>query len=171
MDTRLQWFERLYDAHADALWRHLYLRLGNAERAKELMHEVFLKTWQQVILGKTIEHEKAFLYTIAKNLFINEIRTNKQTVPLDILIEMQHSALADPHANTASEAEHHELMERLSTLKDSYRAVLILRYVDDLAVKEIADILGEHETTISMRIKRGIEALKATYEPPTSSSP
>ncbi len=77
MDKRLIWFETLYDTHADALWKHLYHRLGDNERAKELMQEVFLKAWQYVLQGKQIEHEKAFLYRIAKNLFINEIRTKK----------------------------------------------------------------------------------------------
>jgi RNA polymerase sigma-70 factor (ECF subfamily) len=163
MDKRLIWFEKLYDTHADAIWRHFYHRLGDNERAKELMQEVFLKTWQYVMLGKTIEHEKAFLYRIAKNLFINEIRTDKRTTSLDVL-EDEGLELLDEHAMTTAHAEHTELMERLGMIKDSYRTVLVMRYIDDLPVREIASILDENETNISMRIKRGIEALKQTYE-------
>lgn len=163
MDKRLIWFETLYDTHADAIWRHFYLRLGDNERAKELMQEVFLKTWQYVMLGKTIEHEKAFLYRIAKNLFINEIRTDKRTASLDAL-EDDGFEVKDEHDTTTVHAEHTELMERLGMIKDSYRTVLVMRYVDDLPVKEIAALLDENETNISMRIKRGIEALKQTYE-------
>lgn len=163
MDKRLIWFEKLYDTHADAIWRHFYHRLGDNERAKELMQEVFLKTWQYVMLGKTIEHEKAFLYRIAKNLFINEIRTKKRETSLDTL-EEEGFEVKDEHDMTSTHAEHTELMERLGMIKDSYRTVLVMRYIDDLPIKEIATILDENETNISMRIKRGIEALKQTYE-------
>lgn len=162
MDKRLQWFETLYDTYADAIWRHLYMRLGERERAKELMQEVFLKTWQYVMLGKTITHEKAFLYQTAKNLFINEIRTNRHTTSLDKLEESGAQIPGTAEA-TSAYAEHTELMERLALLKEDYKTVLILRYVDDLPIKEIAELLDENESTISMRIKRGIEALKATY--------
>lgn len=162
MDTRLQWFEQLYDTHADAIWRHLYARLGDRERAKELMQEVFLKTWQYVMLGKKIEHEKAFLYRVATNLFINEIRTDKKTRSLEVLEE---NGFEIPDEKNAPEevAEHTELMNNLSKIKDSYRTVLVMRYIDDLPVKEIASILNENETNISMRIKRGIEALQTLY--------
>ncbi len=163
MDKRLIWFEKLYDTHADAIWRHFYHRLGDNERSKELMQEVFLKTWQYVMLDKTIEHEKAFLYRIAKNLFINEIRTKKSQTSLDSLEEAGFE-VTDEHDMTNTHAEHTELMERLDMIKDSYRTVLVMRYIDDLPVKEIASILDENETNISMRIKRGIEALKQTYE-------
>lgn len=162
MDKRLIWFEKLYDTHADAIWRHFYYRLGDNERAKELMQEVFLKTWQYVMQDKTIAYEKAFLYRIAKNLFINEIRTKKREVSLDALAD-EGLEVKDEHEMTSTLAEHVELMEHLGKVKESYRAVLVMRYIDDLPVKEIAALLGESETNISMRIKRGIDALKQAY--------
>jgi RNA polymerase sigma-70 factor (ECF subfamily) len=162
MDSRLIWFEKLYDTHADAIWRHLYLRLNDRERSKELMQEVFLKTWQYVMLEKQIENEKAFLYRIARNLFINEIRTSKRNVSLDALEETGFEIRDTTHEATEY-AEHRELIDNLHTLKDTYREVLTMRYIDGLAVQEIAEILNENESTISMRIKRGIETLMKTY--------
>jgi RNA polymerase sigma-70 factor, ECF subfamily len=167
MDKRLIWFEKLYDTYADAIWRHFYHRLGDHERAKELTQEVFVKTWQYVVLGKEIEYERAFLYRIAKNLFINEIRTKKSVVSLDSLAE-EGFEIKDEH-NVVMSAEQKELIEHLGKIKESYRTVLVLRYVDDLPVKEIANLLEEKDTTISMRIKRGIEALKQTYKKTQSS--
>ena len=163
MDKRLIWFEKLYDTHADAVWRHLYYQLGDAERANELLQEVFLKTWQYVLQDKHIEHEKAFLYRVARNLFINDIRSKKQAQSLDQLTDAGFEVV-DATDTTAVASEHRELRDRLALIKDSYRTVLTLRYIDDLPVKEIAKLLGEQETNISMRIKRGIEALKQTYE-------
>lgn len=162
MDTRLQWFESLYDSYADAIFRYLYAKLGDRERSKELTQDVFMKTWQFVMLDKTIEHEKAFLYRIAHNLFINEIRTNRKKVSLEVLTETGFE-LSDAHATAEVHGEHTELMDKLSQIKDSYRTVLTMRYIDDLAVKDIALILEESETNISMRINRALQKLKETY--------
>jgi RNA polymerase sigma-70 factor (ECF subfamily) len=163
MDKRLIWFEELYDTHADALWRYFLYRLNDRERAKELTQEVFMKTWQYVLMDKTIENEKAFLYRIAKNLFINEIRTKKQSISLDCL-ETEGFEISDDSSASDTTATRNELFVRLGMIKESYRAVLIMRYIEDLPVKEIAHLLNEKETNISMRIKRGIEALKKTYQ-------
>jgi RNA polymerase sigma-70 factor, ECF subfamily len=165
MDKRIVQFEKLYDTYADAIWKHLYYRLGDRERANELMQEVFMKTWQYIVLDKTITHEKAFLYRIATNLYINEIRTNRQMSSLDSLEEAGFD-MPDATADATKLADQHELMEHLAMIKESYKTVLVLRYIDDLPVQEIAELLGERETNISMRIKRGIEALKQTYGQP-----
>jgi RNA polymerase sigma-70 factor, ECF subfamily len=163
MDPRLAWFEKLYDTHADAIFRHLAYKLGDRERAKELTQEVFLKTWQYVVLKKKIEHEKAFLYRIAHNIFVNEIRTDKKTAALSVLEEGGFE-IQDEYLPTSEDVSiRRELLDTLDQIKGSYREVLILRYMDGLAVKEIAEILNEKETNISMRIKRGIEALTEIY--------
>ena len=162
MDARLSWFETLYDSYADALFRYLVVRIGDRERAKELTQEVFLKAWEYRVSGNTIEYEKAFLYRIAKNLFINEIRTDKKNFSLDALEEEGFEA-CDEGMKTNAYAEYKELFNHLSHIKESYREVLMMRYSDGLSVKEIADILNKNETAVSMSIARGIEALKKEY--------
>lgn len=162
MDTRLSWFEALYDSYADAIFRYLAMRVGDRERAKELTQEVFLKAWQYRMAGKTIQHEKAFLYRVAKNLFINEIRTDKKMRSLDALSQEGFEP-PDEQAKTNALAEHRELLDHLSHIHESYQEILTMRYTDGLSVKEIAEILDKNETAVSMSIARGIEALKETY--------
>jgi len=48
----------------------------------------------------------------------------------------------------------------------SYREVLVMRYIDDMAPKEIAHILGESENAISVRLHRGIKKVKELMERP-----
>jgi RNA polymerase sigma-70 factor (ECF subfamily) len=168
MDKQLELFERLYDTYADTIFRHIAYKLGDRERAKELTQEVFMKTWQYMLGGNTLTHEKAFLYRTAHNLFINEIRTDKRTASLSLLEDAGFEAVDAQAQGGVVAAERHELQEKLRHLKPSYREVLVLRYIDDLSVKEIAAILDEQETNISMRIKRGIEALRTIYNQPLS---
>jgi RNA polymerase sigma-70 factor (ECF subfamily) len=165
MDSRLAWFEKLYDTHADAVFRHIYLRLGDRERAKELVQDVFMRAWQYIMLGNNIEHEKAFLFRAAHNAFINEIRSRREKYSLERLQDKGFEA-SDTGDSPERESEQRELMRRLTQLKESYREVLIMRYIDGLPVVTIAEILSENETNISMRIKRGLDALRNMYDGP-----
>ncbi len=164
MDQQLAQFEKMYDTHSDAIFRHLFMRLGDRERAKELTQEAFMKVWQYLASGKEISYEKAFLYRIAHNLFVNEIRTDKRTKSLDEMMDDTSFDVVDTHTHADDDATAHELLAYLDTLKDSYREVLVMRYIDDLPVTEIAKLLIESETNISMRIKRALDKLKETYE-------
>jgi len=164
MDSYSIKFEQLFTEHNNAIFRHLYYRLGSRERAIELTQEVFMNTWQHIRSGKPIEFEKAFLYRIANNLFINEIRTNKQTYSLD---ELQDTAGFEPKETRASPVQYsqeQELLRFLEYLQPTYRDVLVLRYIDGLAVQDIANVLKEKETNISMRIQRALAKLKDIYE-------
>lgn len=163
MNKQLNWFETLYDNYGDAIFRHLAYKLNDRERAKELTQDTFMNVWRYVLRGNSIENEKAFLYRTAHNLFVNEIRTNRNTTSLDQLEEAGLDPI-DEKDTTERFAEYQELLDHLSGLKDSYREVLIMRYIDELTVKEIAALLDEHETNISMRIKRGLGALENTYQ-------
>lgn len=164
MEETIQWFERLYNEYGDAIFRHLYLRLGDRDKAKELTQDVFMRAWQYVAQGKIIEHERAWLYRAAHNAFVNEIRTDKRTYSYESMIEDTGFDVIDENADTSDQADHRELLQYLDQLKDSYREVLVMRYIDDLDVVEISKLLNENETNISMRIKRALEKLRTLYK-------
>ena len=97
-------------------------------------------------------------------MFINEIRTKKQSSSLDELQEKTGYEIEDSELDPQNKSEQGELLRRLDNLPDSYRETLILRYIDGLPVQDIATILGEKETNISMRISRALQKLKEYYE-------
>ncbi len=55
-------------------------------------------------------------------------------------------------------------MDMLAQLSDTYREVLIMRYVDGLSPKEIAEALDESENTVSVRLHRALKKLKDLLE-------
>lgn len=167
MEELKKQFEQLFQTHSDAIFRHLYFRLGNRERAKELTQEVFMKVWQQLAAGTVITYEKAFLYTIANRLFINEIRTDKTTASLERLLDETGYEPAATQATPEEASQQGEVVRLLGQLSPTHREVLVMRYIDGMAVKEIATHLQEKETAISMRIARALEKLKTLYQPPT----
>ena len=156
-------FERLYDTHVDAIFNYLGYRLGNRERARELTQEVFMRVWQHIVSEKPIEYEKAFLYTIAKRLFINEIRVPEKTFSLDLMQEETAFDIPDHTDKTESSAETAELWQAVATLSPPVQELMRLRYHDGLSVQEIAQLFEAKENTISMRISRAIEQLQKVY--------
>lgn len=157
-------FERLYDEYVDAIFAYLARRLGDRERAKELTHEVFIRLWKQLAEEKPIVYERAFLYTIAKRLFINEIRAPEHTYSLDTLTEHGFDAVeASPGAETIAEAS--LLWRYIDTLPPAAAELLRLRYQDGLPVQDIARLFETSETAVSMRLNRALEKLRKIYRP------
>lgn len=156
-------FNELYAAHADALFRYVYLRLRSRDEALDVVQTVFTNLWRYIEHGSEIEYPKTFLYRSARNTLINAVRDRK---PHDSLDDLMEHGLDVPYteADTQELERQQEVVERISTIDESYREVLILRYVDGLKVKEIATLLDESENNISVRIHRGLQKLKSHYE-------
>lgn len=163
MEETQKQFEQLYDTHADAIFRYLLWRLKERERALELTQEVFMRLWRHLVAGKSLEYEKAFLYIIAKRLFINEIRQDEQHFSLDDEDAGYDDTLPDKTIDVMRDAEHEELWRCIGTLSPGTNELLQLRYKDGLSVQEIAIILGAKENTVSMRLNRALSYLKSRY--------
>ncbi len=166
-------FTKAYDEYADALFRHCTFRLSHRERALELVQDTFMKTWDVVRKGEKVQNIRALLYQVLNNLIIDEYRKKKQ-VSLDGLLEqegvsegtfsdLQTGSLADTSHMLDTERTAVRVRAQLSELKDNYRQVLILRYIDGLRVQEIAKVLGESQNAISVRINRALKKMESEY--------
>lgn len=153
-----------YEAHADAIFRHCYFRVSDRELAKDLTQETYTRTWQEIRNGKVPEHIRPFLYRVATNLIIDYYR-KKKTYSLESL---QESYKFDPSVDKTDEIidsiDAKRALEFLPQLPESYRSVFVMRYIDDLSPKEIADITGETENTISVHIHRAAKKLRSCIE-------
>ena len=158
-------FIKAYDLYIDQLYRFIYFKVGNREEAEDLCSSVFLKTWNYILGNNLKEHKtlKALLYKISRNLIIDHYRKTKgrETVSLDDENVME---LADKKQNLnygmELKADLLVLETKLPELKDEYREVIILRFVNELSIKEIADILEKSKGNVRVLIYRALNALK-----------
>src|ERR1700685_683804 len=93
-------FMLAYEDHADALFRHVLLRVREREKAKDIVQDAFSKTWIYLSEGNTIDHIKAFLFRVANNLIVDWARKKKSS-SLDIMMdedgfEIVDETVADP---------------------------------------------------------------------------
>lgn len=155
-----QQFLKAYDAFADAIFRHCYLRVFDRERAKDFMQETFTRAWAYLAEGKEVKNIRAFLYQVATNLIIDESR-KKKAASLNTMQEEGFDVLGeDGRTDWGSRMDAKRILPFLNQIDASYREVVALRYLDGLSPKEIAEIVGDSENTVSVRIHRGVKKLK-----------
>ena len=159
-------FLRLYDDYADAIFRHCYLRLGDRERAKDLMQETFMRVWQYVADGTAISYGRALLYRISNNMIIDQYR-KKKNISLDVLGEEGFDPPSREDADTIERGiDQHQVVKAIRDhLDPRISQVIVMRYVDGLTPKEIAGMIHETENAVSVRIHRGLKKIKELYTP------
>ena len=153
-------FLAAHDAYADALFRHCYFRVYNRELAKDLVQEAFCKTWSYIAKGQKIENIRAFLYRVANNLVIDEIRKRKPIASLDELVEKGFSPKDESPTEMDQRLTNREIAGLLESLDESYRKIIVMRFIDELSPKEIGQILNMSENVVSVRIYRGLKKLE-----------
>lgn len=148
-------FVKAYDEYADAVFRYCFFKLSNREIAKDLVQETFIKTWSYIAEGKQIVNLKAFLYKVARNLIIDEYRKQK-TTSLDELTDQGFDREGSRGEEIILSSEVDIVLRAIEKLEPHFREVIVMRYVHDLSPKEIADILGENENAVSVRLNRAV---------------
>lgn len=159
-------FLTAFDEYSDALFRHAFLRISDRERAVDIVHDTFAKVWTYIRQGYEIDNFRPFLYKVLNNLIIDEYRKIKES-SLDAILEtdgVDEGAFAELSESTAESLaatlDGKQAFGVLETLPDVYREVLILKFVDGLGPKEIANLLEESENVVSVRLHRGLKLLR-----------
>lgn len=163
-----------FETYADDLFRHGLFRLSDRERARDLVQDTFMKTWEYVRAGNVVHTYRPFLYRTLNNLIVDEYR-KKKTASLDAMLEaddVDEGMFEDLKTGSldalVSELDARRLVSLLPRMPEKYRSVISLRYLDELKPKEIAQVLGESENVVSVRIHRGLAWLRTHYKEYTS---
>ena len=126
--------------------------------------EVFLKAWQYITdREEAIENLRSLLYKIARNLVVDFYRRRTQTelvADQAVLVQIQDNRQQNLLAQLDSEAEIQNLEIVLRRLKDEYREVIILRYLEELSIPEIATVLSKSKGSVRVLIHRALKVVK-----------
>jgi RNA polymerase sigma factor (sigma-70 family) len=150
-----------YDTYADAIFRHCLFRVRDRERAKDLMHDTFLRALEAQRKGADIQNMRAFLYRIAHNLIIDAYRRDHGDASLEELEETVGFDPPDASQSPARDFAGTEVLEKLQHVDEPYRSAVILRFVDGLEPSDISELLGVSANVVSVRIHRGLKRLGA----------
>ncbi len=153
-------FMQAYNQWADDIFRHCYFRVSDREKAKDLAQECFLKTWKYISEKGEVQNLRAFLYRVANNLVVDYAR-KKKPVSLDQMMEEEgFEPGMEDEEKIVAKADFNLIKKDLDKLDPIYREAVIMRYMDNLQPREIAEVIHLPENVVSVRIHRGIRQLR-----------
>ncbi len=155
-------FLELYEKHADELFRYCFFKTSSREQSLEIVQEIFMKAWVGMQNGMIMDNPKAFLYASVRNAITDWYR-KKKPVSLDELNEEGFDAMYETEGKHYDKLESERILEKTAKLEEKYREVITLRFVNDLSITEIAELLGENENNVSVRLHRALEKLRKIY--------
>ena len=156
-------FGIIVERYEEKLSRYGRKFLSDKEDIKDLMQDIFLRTYENIKSFDPSLKFSSWIYRIAHNTFVNYLKkkSNNPLVFVDFDTFLAHPIYEDPSEREREWKELEKMFgECLGKLSLKYREVLVLYYSEELSYKEIADILKIPQGTVGIRVKRGREALQ-----------
>lgn len=144
----------------EPLFKYVYVRCGyNRELAEDITQEIFLKVWEK---RKTFNSKKSSLknwvYIVARNYIIDTYR--KKKVNIKSLDEEIEGGVNSQGIEIENDLMMSEVLKSLDRLKEKEKEVIVLRYIQDLEIKEVANIIKKSENSTKVMIHRALKKLK-----------
>ncbi len=143
-------FEELYVAYSPDVYRFANWLSGNSNDAEDITSETFARVW---INFNTIQTEtlKAYLFTIARNIYFESLRRKKYHEPLS-------DSYPDPHSSIEkiieTQGELSRIRDMLLTIVEIDRSAFVMRVQYDLPYAEIARVLQLSESAVKVKVHR-----------------
>ena len=143
---------------------------GPGTDPEELAHEVFVRVWKSAHRYEPTARLSTWLFTIARNLVLNEVRykTRHPTVSRDAMLQDGRESAVDPRASLSAqpdalleEAELHAAIDKaLQSLPENQRTAILLRRFEDASYEEIAGVLDVSVSSVKSLLFRARASLK-----------
>ena len=145
--------ETVVRSYGDTLYRLCFVMLGNESDAEDAVQDAFIKYMQKAPQFKSADHEKAWLITVAKNRCRDILRFRKRHPQIDS-DDLQEMPVSMPDG---------AILEALMSLPEKYRLVLMLYYVEEYPIDDIARMIGKTASAVKMRLQKGRKLLEEVY--------
>ncbi|GAB3784482.1 RNA polymerase sigma factor [Spirosoma horti] len=161
---RNAYFERLYERYCDRVYRKCLSFIKDPVRAEDLTHDIFLKLVVKLSSFREQAKFSTWLYSITYNYCTDQLRSQnlRREVYMDDGWERLDVGNEDGLAELA-EMEAKQLQIALHQLPADEQAMLLMKYQDDISIRDIADLNGLTESAVKMRLKRSRDKLRKHY--------
>ena len=160
-------FTELYSRYAERLKLYCRYKTKTIEDSMELFQETWIKFYQFLTKEPKFVKLPAYLYVIANNIHLNQLRRKKRNVIIDKISSFYHDFMDS--FNLQSKIESEDLMNHLNLaieqLDDKYQEVFILKWISALEYKEIADIQNENIECIRKRCQSSLTQVLSILQP------
>lgn len=158
-------FGTLYDLHFTKIYRFIFIKVRHKHNAEDLSHHVFLNAWKNI---GSYRHQgfpfSSWLYKIASNAVIDFYRTAKNHIDIEEVHEEKFGESNDSTHSLEIAMEMERIAEALHELTGDEQNVVIMKFVNELENKEIANALEKSEGAIRVIQHRALKHLKQILE-------
>lgn len=162
-------FKRIYAQYVDEIYQYVFLRTGvNVGIAEDLTQEIFMDVFKGLSRFKGLCSERTWVYKITKNKvndFYRKQYRHLEPIPLedDLTAEISDpkqdmDALVEKTFSSAG------IIDCLNQLPEHYKLVLLLKYIDDRSVKEIATITNKSPKAVENILLRARAGFIKAYQ-------
>ena len=159
-------FGSLYDHYQPMIYRFVAVKVGRREEAEDITHQVFMNAWQNI---KRYEHRghpfSSWLYRIARNQIVDHYRSHKETVSLESSGVEEIAVLPQSiTSDITSKLELERVFRAIHQLKPDYQDVIIMRFVEDLSIRETAQAMKKTEGAVKLMQHRAMAELRQVLQ-------
>jgi RNA polymerase sigma-70 factor (ECF subfamily) len=165
-----QELERIFEKHYQLVYRTAYSLTGNVQDSEDVLQTIFLRLLASEFPPDLAKDPEPYLYRAAFNLSMNVIRRRKRHVLTDNVqpFDKRHIENRSPSDDQGLESRLHEA---IAELHPAAAQVVILRYVHNKSLTEIAKVMGTTQSTIAVSLFRSRARLKRLLRLPRKERP
>ncbi len=145
--------ETVVRLYGDMLFRLCLVMLGSEADAEDAVQETVMKYLWKAPCFESPAHQKAWLITVAKNECRDMLRARRRRPQF---------SLTCAEGVSLDEADS-GILDALMSLPEKYRLVLVLYYVEEYRIQDIARIIGRSPSAVKMRLQKGRKLLDEAY--------
>lgn len=138
----------------EKFYRLAYSYVKNEEDALDIIQESIHKALKGIHTLENSQALKSWFYRIVVNTSLDLLRKKKK----EMIVDDDTIEFFSPKKN--DKYENVDLTRLLNELPPKYRTVIILKFFEDLKIREIAEVLNEKENTIKTRLYKGLKMLR-----------
>lgn len=159
-----KYFEILYERYADKVYRKCLSFVKDSARAEDFTHDIFLKLIFKLGTFQASARFSTWLYSITYNYCMDQLRINKKRAEVysDELIDIPDDVDLDAIFEHG-DIETQRLGQAMESLNADEKGLLMMKYQDELSIRDIADVFQITESATKMRLLRSREKLRTKY--------
>lgn len=155
--NKKQLFENYLTQNVDSAYRFAYTYAKNRQDAEDIVNESVVKAIKSIHSLKMPEHIKPWFYKIIANTALTYLKRKSRISYSD----HENLRAADGTADDYSELAFNSLIEKLDL---KYKSIIVLRFLEDMSLSEIAQTLDMNENTVKTRLYNALKLLKVDME-------
>jgi len=156
-------FSNFFKTHIKPLRNFLYYKYGNEEQAEDLSQEAFIKLWQNCA-SVPIDKAKSYIYTIANNSSLNEIKHKKVVLEYEKNFSGLDKTNENPEYILEEKQFKSKLLKAIENLNETQRVAFLMHRIDGKKYSEIAEELNISIKAVEKRIHLALVELRKTIK-------